>query len=119
MKVARRDVLDQLRASLTGPPSNPRRGIDYSGATIHESTHKAAMEQPIKYWVPSIAPSGMAFYTGDLFMSCRRMRTMPMPLLRSKNLFQIETVGCGTNPAILLSQKSNEPGDSAMGGVVF
>jgi glucose/arabinose dehydrogenase len=25
------------------------------------------MEQPIKYWVPSIAPSGMAFYTADLF----------------------------------------------------
>jgi glucose/arabinose dehydrogenase len=41
-------------------------GIDYSGAKIHESTHKAGMEQPVKYWVPSIAPSGMAFYTGDL-----------------------------------------------------
>ena len=41
-------------------------GIDYSGAKIHESTHKAGMEQPIKYWVPSIAPSGMAFYTADL-----------------------------------------------------
>jgi glucose/arabinose dehydrogenase len=27
------------------------------------------MEQPIKYWVPSIAPSGMAFYTADLFPS--------------------------------------------------
>ena len=25
------------------------------------------MEQPIKYWVPSIAPSGMTFYNGDLF----------------------------------------------------
>jgi glucose/arabinose dehydrogenase len=25
------------------------------------------MEQPLKYWVPSIAPSGMAFYRGDLF----------------------------------------------------
>ena len=25
------------------------------------------MEQPVKYWMPSIAPSGMAFYTGDLF----------------------------------------------------
>ena len=25
------------------------------------------MEQPIHYWVPSIAPSGMAFYTGDRF----------------------------------------------------
>jgi glucose/arabinose dehydrogenase len=29
------------------------------------------MEQPIKYWVPSIAPSGMAFYTGDLFPAWR------------------------------------------------
>jgi glucose/arabinose dehydrogenase len=42
-------------------------GIDYSGAKIHESTQRAGMEQPLKYWVPSIAPSGMAFYTGDLF----------------------------------------------------
>jgi glucose/arabinose dehydrogenase len=42
-------------------------GIDYSGAKIHESTSKPGMEQPIKYWVPSIAPSGMAFYQGDLF----------------------------------------------------
>lgn len=41
-------------------------GIDYSGAKIHEGTAKAGMEQPIKYWVPSIAPSGMAFYTGKL-----------------------------------------------------
>jgi glucose/arabinose dehydrogenase len=36
-------------------------GIDYNGARIHESTHKDGMEQPIWYWVPSIAPSGMAF----------------------------------------------------------
>lgn len=42
-------------------------GIDYSGAKIHDSTSKPGMEQPIKYWVPSIAPSGMAFYTGTLF----------------------------------------------------
>jgi glucose/arabinose dehydrogenase len=42
-------------------------GVDYGGAKIHESTHKAGMEQPVWYWVPSIAPSGMAFYTGDLF----------------------------------------------------
>jgi glucose/arabinose dehydrogenase len=42
-------------------------GIDYSGARIHEGTRKAGMEQPLKYWVPSIAPCGMAFYTGDLF----------------------------------------------------
>jgi len=42
-------------------------GIDYNGAKIHESTHKEGMEQPIWYWVPSIAPSGMAFYSADLF----------------------------------------------------
>ena len=42
-------------------------GVDYSGAKIHESTSKPGMEQPIKYWVPSIAPSGMAFYQGDRF----------------------------------------------------
>jgi glucose/arabinose dehydrogenase len=46
-------------------------GIDYSGAKIHESTHKAGMEQPLKYWVPSIAPSGMTFYTGNLFAPWR------------------------------------------------
>src|SRR6516162_4118776 len=41
-------------------------GIDYNGAKIHESTHKPGMEQPLRYWVPSIAPSGMTFLTGDL-----------------------------------------------------
>jgi glucose/arabinose dehydrogenase len=29
------------------------------------------MEQPLWYWVPSIAPSGMAFYTGDLLPAWR------------------------------------------------
>ncbi len=42
-------------------------GRHYSGAKIGVGTHKAGMEQPIYYWDPSIAPSGMAFYTGDKF----------------------------------------------------
>ncbi len=42
-------------------------GVDYSGAVIHESTQKEGMEQPIYYWVPSIAPSGMVFYAGEAF----------------------------------------------------
>ena len=42
-------------------------GIDYSGAPIGEGTHKEGMAQPIHYWVPSIAPSGMAFYDGEAF----------------------------------------------------
>ncbi|MBR1248173.1 PQQ-dependent sugar dehydrogenase [Bradyrhizobium sp. AUGA SZCCT0169] len=42
-------------------------GLEYSGGKIHESTAKDGMEQPVKYWVPSISPSGMLFYTGKLF----------------------------------------------------
>jgi glucose/arabinose dehydrogenase len=42
-------------------------GVDYSGAKIGEGTAKPGMEQPVYYWDPVIAPSGMAFYTGDVF----------------------------------------------------
>jgi aldose sugar dehydrogenase len=42
-------------------------GVDYSGAPISLENKKAGMEQPLVYWVPSIAPSSMVFYTGDLF----------------------------------------------------
>jgi aldose sugar dehydrogenase len=46
-------------------------GIDYSGAKIHEGTQKGGMEQSVWHWVPSIAPSGLAFYTGNLFPAWR------------------------------------------------
>jgi glucose/arabinose dehydrogenase len=42
-------------------------GVDYSGAKIGEGTAKPGMEQPVYYWDPVIAPSGMTFYTGDAF----------------------------------------------------
>ena len=43
-------------------------GANYgTGTKIGEGTRKSGMEQPVHYWVPSIAPSGMAFYTGDKF----------------------------------------------------
>ncbi len=42
-------------------------GIDYSGAKIGEGTHKEGMEQPVHYWDPSIAPSGLMIYSGDGF----------------------------------------------------
>jgi len=42
-------------------------GRDYSGAKIGEGTSKPGMEQPVYYWDPSIAPSGMAFYTADRY----------------------------------------------------
>jgi aldose sugar dehydrogenase len=45
-------------------------GIEYRGDPITGGiTAKEGMEQPIYYWDPVIAPSGMAFYTADLFPS--------------------------------------------------
>lgn len=47
-------------------------GEDYSGQPIGEGlTAKAGMEQPLYYWDPVIAPSGMAFYEGDMFPAWR------------------------------------------------
>jgi len=47
-------------------------GANYgTGTRIGEGTHKTGLAQPIHYWVPSIAPSGMAFYTGDRFPAWR------------------------------------------------
>jgi glucose/arabinose dehydrogenase len=43
-------------------------GIDYSGRPIGEGiTQKAETAQPVYYWDPVIAPSGMAYYEGDEF----------------------------------------------------
>lgn len=40
-------------------------GINYSGTKFTDITEKEGMEQPLHYWVPSIAPSGMTFITSD------------------------------------------------------
>ncbi len=43
-------------------------GVNYVSATkIGEGTEKEGMAQPIHYWVPSIATSGLMFYDGELF----------------------------------------------------
>ena len=43
-------------------------GVNYGiGTKIGEGTHKPGMQQPLYYWTPSIAPSGMTFYSGEKF----------------------------------------------------
>ena len=42
-------------------------GVNYNGSIITDQTEMDGMRQPLTYWDPSIAPSGMAFYTGDAF----------------------------------------------------
>ena len=42
-------------------------GVNYIGTKFTDLTEKEGMEQPIHYWDPSIAPSGMAFITSDKY----------------------------------------------------
>jgi glucose/arabinose dehydrogenase len=42
-------------------------GMNYDGTPITNLTAKDGMEQPVTYWVPSIAVSSIAFYTGSKF----------------------------------------------------
>ncbi len=43
-------------------------GVQYrSGATIHEATRREGMEEPVHFWTPSIATSGLLVYTGEAF----------------------------------------------------
>ncbi|PZR10280.1 MAG: hypothetical protein DI539_21365 [Flavobacterium psychrophilum] len=42
-------------------------GINYNGTTITDKTTAPGIEEPLLYWLPSIAPSGTAFVTGDSY----------------------------------------------------
>lgn len=47
-------------------------GIEYSGEPVGKGlTHRDGMEQPVYFYIPSIAPSGMAFYSGPDFTRWR------------------------------------------------
>lgn len=42
-------------------------GINYNGTEITDQRSKPGMEQPLYYWLPSIAPSGFAVLSGDVY----------------------------------------------------
>jgi aldose sugar dehydrogenase len=42
-------------------------GINYDGKPISDISEKEGMEQPVRYWVPSIAPCGMTMVTSDKY----------------------------------------------------
>lgn len=61
------DEINIIRAGNNYGWPDVTYGIDYSGATISNKTTMEGVTDPLHYWDPSIAPSGMAFYTGDRF----------------------------------------------------
>lgn len=66
-------------------------GRHYSGGKIGEGTEKAGMEQPIHYWDPSIAPSGMAFVTSDKYPDWQG--NLLVGALRGQHLARLELDG--------------------------
>jgi aldose sugar dehydrogenase len=67
-------------------------GIEYAGGPITGNiTAKDGMEQPVYYWDPVIAPSGMMFYTGNLFPAWKD--SLFIGGLGSKNLVRLDVKG--------------------------
>ena len=61
------DEINQIEAGVNYGWPLATYGIDYNGARISPFTEYDGTKQPFKYWTPSIAPSGLAVYRGDMF----------------------------------------------------
>jgi len=62
------DELNLIRSGVNYGWPVIGHGVHYrSGETIHEATRREGMEEPVHFWTPSIATSGMLIYTGDAF----------------------------------------------------
>ncbi|MEP1931710.1 MAG: PQQ-dependent sugar dehydrogenase [Roseibium sp.] len=66
-------------------------GRHYSGGKIGEGTKKSGLQQPIHYWDPSIAPSGMAFVTSDKYPDWQG--DLLVGALRGQHLAKLELDG--------------------------
>ncbi|MDP6343330.1 MAG: PQQ-dependent sugar dehydrogenase [Alphaproteobacteria bacterium] len=75
-------------------------GRHYSGRRIGVGTRRRGLEQPVYYWDPSIAPSGMAFYTGEkfpkwrgsLFVGALKFRLVARLILRGEKVVGEERI---------------------------
>lgn len=66
-------------------------GMNYNGTAMTDLTAKEGMEQPLTYWVPSIAPCGANFYTGNLFPKWKNH--LFIASLAAEELHRLEVVG--------------------------
>jgi glucose/arabinose dehydrogenase len=64
-------------------------GMHYSGVRIPDPSLRPEFAQPLYHWTPSIAPSGMAFYTGDAFPNWRGSLFVGALVLRHLNRLEL------------------------------
>ena len=75
-------------------------GINYSGTSITDKKSMPGMEQPFYYWVPSIAPSGMAFsssniykkWKGDLFVGSLKFKYLERLVIKRGKVVKREKI---------------------------
>ena len=77
-------------------------GIDYSGAIISPFTKKDGMEQPLLQWTPSIAPSDMIFYEGNIYPELKN--SFLVTALVSKDVKKVVFDGLENNQESLFSE---------------
>lgn len=86
------DELNVIRAGKNYGWPTITYGVNYvTGTRIGEGTAKPGLEQPLHIWVPSIAPSGMAFYSGKAFPQWQG--SILLGALRGQTLVRLELKG--------------------------
>ena len=99
------DEINRIEPSLNYGWPAITYGIDYSGAVISPFTEKEGMEQPLLYWVPSIAPSDMIYYEDDTYPELEN--SFLVTALVSKDVKKV-TFADGTNTQESLFSEINE-----------
>ena len=81
-------------------------GKHYSGAKIGQGTEQDGMEQPAMYWDPSMAPSGLLVYTGDMFPQWRG--DIFVGSLKFDYISRIEVTGANAREVAQISNSATE-----------
>lgn len=85
------DELNILKAGANYGWPLATHGINYDGSRITDHASLPGMEDPLRWWVPSISPCGLSFYTGDKFPGWKG--SLFTGALSNRALFRIEVDG--------------------------
>ena len=85
------DELNILKAGANYGWPLATHGVNYDGSKITDHASLPGMEDPLRWWVPSISPCGLTFYTADRFPGWKG--SIFTGALSNKALFRIEIDG--------------------------
>ena len=85
------DELNILKAGANYGWPLATHGVNYDGSKITDHASLSGMEDPLRWWVPSISPCGLTFYTADRFPGWKG--SLFTGALSNRALFRIEVDG--------------------------